>query len=343
MPCVSILIPAYNAERWLGDTVQSALNQTWPDKEIIIVDDGSRDRTLAVARKFETAGVKVVTHSNQGPARTRNHAFSLCQGDYIQWLDADDLLAPDKIELQMRALAEGGDRRTLLSSEWAIFLFRPETAEFIQTELWSDQSPAEWLIRKMGKGLYMQTSTWLVSRELTEAAGPWDVRLTLDDDGEYFCRVLQQSESIKFVPGAKVYYRASGPEGMSYAGRSDRKLESQWLSMQLHIGYLRSMEESPRVRAACVNYLQNWLGYFHPYRKDIVESAKRLAEELGGRLESPHVSWKYSWVESTLGRDAAERVRMLSPSVRRSLQGAWEKTLLRIQNQRQILPDKRQI
>jgi glycosyltransferase involved in cell wall biosynthesis len=94
-PLVSILIPAHNAEAWIADTVRSAIGQSWPRKEIIIVDDGSTDQTFAVARGFASKDVTVVTHENQGAASTRNYAFSLCQGDFIQWLDADDLLSPD--------------------------------------------------------------------------------------------------------------------------------------------------------------------------------------------------------------------------------------------------------
>src|ERR1700761_9459971 len=102
-PLVSILIPAYNAEKWLVDTLESAIAQTWPQKEIIVVDDGSTDRTLAIARHFERSAVRVVTQPNQGAAAARNKAFSLSRGEYIQWLDADDLLSSEKVEHQMRA------------------------------------------------------------------------------------------------------------------------------------------------------------------------------------------------------------------------------------------------
>src|SRR5271154_3546532 len=103
-PLVSILIPAYNAETWISDSLRSAIAQTWERKEIIVVDDGSTDQTLTVARQFESDQLKVVTQKNQGAAATRNSAFSLCRGDYIQYLDADDLMAPDKIVRQMDAL-----------------------------------------------------------------------------------------------------------------------------------------------------------------------------------------------------------------------------------------------
>ncbi|MEY4916996.1 MAG: hypothetical protein RL616_909 [Verrucomicrobiota bacterium] len=115
-PLVSILIPAYNSEQWLADTLRSALAQTWANKEIIVVDDGSRDGTLALARSFESLGVKVATQNNSGASAARNHAFRLSQGEFIQWLDADDLLAPGKITSQMNAIDRGYSERTLLSS-----------------------------------------------------------------------------------------------------------------------------------------------------------------------------------------------------------------------------------
>ena len=102
-PLVSILIPAYNSERWIAETIKSALDQTWPNKEIIIVDDGSSDQTLANARRFASQTVSVISQENQGASAARNKALQVCQGDYIQWLDADDLLSPDKIQRQMEA------------------------------------------------------------------------------------------------------------------------------------------------------------------------------------------------------------------------------------------------
>src|SRR4030095_524507 len=115
-PLVSILIPAYNAERWIANTIQSALAQTWPRKEIIVVDDGSTDQTLQVARQFASKTISIVTQENKGASAARNRACELCQGDYIQWLDADDLLSPDKVAKQMAAAQECQDTRRLLSS-----------------------------------------------------------------------------------------------------------------------------------------------------------------------------------------------------------------------------------
>lgn len=330
-PMVSILIPAYNAEEWVADTIRSAIAQTWPRTEIIVVDDGSTDQTLAIARQFESQGVVVVEQKNQGASAARNKAFSLSHGDYIQWLDADDLLASDKIARQMREVKQGVGKRTLLSSPWAHFMYRPHSARFIPTALWCDLSPEEWLLRKMGQNVYMQTATWLVSREVTEAAGPWDIRLLGDDDGEYFCRVLLASDGVRFVPDAKVYYRAFRFNSLSYIGRFPEKIEAHWLSMQLHIKYLRSLDDSPRVHRACVQFMRDSLIYFYPVRRDIVSQAEQMAMEFGEQLGVPALPWKYSWIEKAFGWGPAELVQRSSRRLRWAMEKRWDRLLFRLE------------
>lgn len=326
-PLVSILIPAYNAERWIADTLASALNQTWRRIEIIVVDDGSTDQTRAVAERFVARNVAVLTTPNLRAAAARNRAYAACQGDYIQWLDADDLLGPDKIRRQLEARERAGSKRKLLSSAWGRFMYRPAKAQFVPSPLWEDLTPVEWLLRKLGQNLYMQTSTWLVSRELAEAAGPWDTRLTLDDDGEYFCRVLLASEGTHFVPDAPVYYRAAGFSSLSSVLGFAEKLDSQFLSMQRHIEYLRSLEDSPRVRAACLQYLRTWLPLAYPERPEIVRGMEALAVSLGERLELPQLAGKYAWIQKGFGWAAAKRAQACLPKVKWSLVRFWDKAL----------------
>jgi glycosyltransferase involved in cell wall biosynthesis len=326
-PLVSILIPAYNAQDFIANAIASAVSQTWPRKEIVVVDDGSRDATLAIARRFASRELCAVTQSNQGAAAARNHALSRCQGDYVQWLDADDLLGRDKIARQIAAIERAPDSRRLLSGAWGRFVHCPSRATFVPTPLWDDLSPVEWLIRKLALNVYMQTATWLVSRELTDAVGPWDTRMLSDDDGEYFCRVVLASTGTRFVPDARMLYRDPGPAGLSAIGRSDRKMEALFLSMQLHISYIRSLEDSERTRAACVTYLQTGLPTFHPERPDIVEQSRALAETLGGSLTPPHLSRTYACVETWCGRPFARRVQMLARGARFSISRRWDRAL----------------
>lgn len=308
-PLVSILIPAYNAERWIGDTVRSALAQTWPRAEIIIVDDGSRDESLRVAGQFAAKNVSVVTQENQGASAARNKALELCQGDYIQWLDADDLLAPDKIARQMEVAGQAASKRTLISSAWAYFMYSSNRAKFVPTPIWHDLEPVEWLIRKMGQNLHMPPATWLVSRELTDAAGRWDTRLSFDDDGEYFCRTVAASDGIRFVPEARIFYRVSGPGSVSDFDQSEEKLASLFLSMQLHLKYLRSLEASERTRIACLSYLQRRFFRFYPEHKQFIDELQQLAATLGGRLEVPLLPWKYSLLQKLFGWTLTQRIR----------------------------------
>jgi len=329
-PMVSILISAYNAEEWIGYTLQSAVAQTWPRKEIIVVDDGSTDRTAEIARRFASKGVTVVSTENRGLSAGQNHAYRLSKGDYIQYLDADDLLAPDKIERQLVALRESDSRRILLSSPWAPFYYRTRDARFVRNSLWQDLSPVEWLLRKLGENLHMQNATWLVSRELPDAAGPWMEDLHYDQDGEFFARVLLASEGTRFVPGTGIYYRVTGPNRVSYVGNSDKKKDSLLLSMKLHIQYLRSLEDSERVRKACLTYLQNWYPNFYPERPDVMAELQSLAADFQGHLEEPRLRWKYAWMKPLFGWKTAKWAQMVLPQLKASCMRHCDKAMYRL-------------
>jgi hypothetical protein len=213
-------------------------------------------------------------------------------------------------------------------------MYRYYRTRFTPSALWCDLSPVEWLIRKMQLNLYMQTSTWLVSRELAEEAGPWDTRLLGDDDGEYFCRVLLACDRVQFVPEAKVYYRNSGPNCLSYIGDSDRKKVALLCSMELHIRYILSLEDSQRVREACVTYLQNWVYFLYPDRADLVLRVEEIAASLGGKLQLPTLSWKAVWISALFGRQRARRVQVFLVRIKWSLGRLWDRILFQIEGRR---------
>jgi glycosyltransferase involved in cell wall biosynthesis len=329
-PLVSILIPAYNAEKWVAATLQSAIAQTWPRKEIVLVNDGSTDRTAEVAQQFTSMGVVVVSTKNEGAAAARNQALQLSRGDYIQWLDADDLLAPDKIERQLAAAREGDSRRILFSCSWAPFYYRTRHTHVVRNSLCEDLRPVEWLLRKMSENLHMQTATWLTSRELVEAAGLWDTRLLTDDDGDYFRRVVMASTGTRFVPDATVFYRVTSRRRLSYIGGSDKKKDAMALSLRLHIESIRSLEESERVRNACLRYLQNWYGVFYPERPDLTRELQGMAAQLGGGLEIPRLPSKYGWLEGISGRKAAKWAQNTLPYLRIWFAKQWDHAMYRV-------------
>src|SRR5258707_14311399 len=109
-PLVSILIPLFNAERWIAGTLESALSQTWQNKEIIVVNDGSTDRSLEIARRYESKILKIITQANRGCSAAKQTALDNSNGAFIQYLDTDDLLREDKIDAQMKALENAQQR-----------------------------------------------------------------------------------------------------------------------------------------------------------------------------------------------------------------------------------------
>lgn len=101
---VSILIPCYNAERWVAEALDSALAQTWAEKEVIVVDDGSTDNSLKVIKSFGDR-IRWESAPNRGANAARNRLLRLARGDWLQYLDADDYLLPVKVAKQMEFLA----------------------------------------------------------------------------------------------------------------------------------------------------------------------------------------------------------------------------------------------
>jgi len=186
-------------------------------------------------------------------------------------------------------------------------------------------------VRKMGRNLHMQTDNWLISRELTIAAGPWDVRLFRDNDGEYLSRVILASDGIKFVEDARSYYRFSGFGSISYIGRSAKKIESYHLSMQLHMGYLRSLEDSERTRRVCLQYIRTNVHQFYPHRLDLVEKLRATAAELGGEFVEPKVPWKYDWLRRSFGWSAARQAQIRVPQLKTATRMAWDRAMFAVE------------
>ncbi len=161
--------------RGCSEAIESALGQTHPNVEIVVVDDGSTDGTLGVACQFEGERVRVIHQKNQGACAARNRAFQESSGDYVQFLDADDILHPEKLERQLRCLAEEPEG-TVAIGPWVRFRGAVADADLTWSGPdWRDYEPAtDWLLQASGQGGGMPTVVWLTPRTLAEAAGPWN-------------------------------------------------------------------------------------------------------------------------------------------------------------------------
>lgn len=310
-PLVSILIPCHNAAPFLRSTLDSAFAQTWPNCEVILVDDGSTDDSLSIARTYGTRGLQVIAQPNRGASAARNAALRAAHGDFIQFLDADDLLAPEKITRQLTR-AEHEPAGTVFTGRWGRFTDNPTQAWFKDDNpLFSDLAPRDYLRRYGSHDCMMHPATWLIPRAVVEAAGRWDERLSLNDDGEYFARVVAAAKRIAFCADALSFYRSGLPGSLS-AQRRRRHLESAHLALMLITSRMLTLEDTPEMRHAAADLCQRFAYEYYPGGPDLVRQALIRARELGGSTMRPLGGRGFRLLARLLGWKAARRLQVLA-------------------------------
>ncbi|MDB5145715.1 MAG: hypothetical protein JWQ66_4428 [Mucilaginibacter sp.] len=277
---VSIIIPVYNAEKYLKETVQSALAQTWINKEIIVVDDGSTDNSLKIANSFRDTHVRVFCQPNKGAAAARNFGLSVARGQFIQFLDADDLLSKYKIEQQVLDL-EGQYQKLAVcctvhfnDGQPAISAPSPEEEKFLK----KNTVPIEFLIRLWGgydnQGSMIQPNAWLIPIDLIKRTGLWNEDLTLDDDGEYFCRLILNSDGIVKSRGVFNYYRKYLHNQSLSGQRSHKDLKSLLMAALSKKSELLSRNNTIEARHAIYRQLYDVFLFSYPSFPDLYKKAK---------------------------------------------------------------------
>lgn len=184
---VSVIIPAFNAERYLGEALASVLAQTVPPAEVIVVDDGSTDGTVAVAEAFGPP-VRCVRQPHAGASRARNLGVAEATGALLAFLDADDLWAPDKLALQLAAL----------EADPAPEIVFGRVVQFRSPEL----TDAD-LVVPDGVGEPVDgpvPGTMLTARTVVEAVGPFAEDDVAGDFIDWYARALDQERSIVMLP-----------------------------------------------------------------------------------------------------------------------------------------------
>jgi glycosyltransferase involved in cell wall biosynthesis len=198
---VSILIPCFNAERWIGAAIDSALAQTWSDREVIVVDDGSTDGSLDVIKSF---GSKIRWESgpNRGGNHARNRLLELAGGSWLQYLDADDYLLPDKVASQVAFLAQNPD---------ADLVYGPVTLEH-----WSEHEQVRallpipephdpWVL--LARWYLPQTGSPLWRKQAVVDVGGWNVAQVSCQEHELYLRLLAAGKRFVYCPANGAVYR----------------------------------------------------------------------------------------------------------------------------------------
>jgi glycosyltransferase involved in cell wall biosynthesis len=281
LPLVSICIPAYNAAGYIDETINSVLGQTYRNIELVIVNDGSKDATAEVLKKYETSPTIRIIHSvNKGQCASMNLAVKHSGGEFIKFLDADDILNDIHIESMVRRLLDNpnciaaGQVKRFYNDDISTALHEPLAT-------WQDLKPMDWMVIDNGKGLGMMSGwLFLIPRHLLDKAGPWNENLLVMNDYEFSPRLLLLSEKVLFVEDAKIFYRSGMPGSISNM-QTRANLVSAFTGLEATESFLLQHENSERVKAALSVFWHLWAYSFFLDAPDLYKKAKKHLKQLG--------------------------------------------------------------
>jgi glycosyltransferase involved in cell wall biosynthesis len=252
---VSIIIPCFNAKRWIGEAIRSTLVQTHRPLEIVVIDDGSTDTSLEVIKSFGDK-IRWETGPNRGGNAARNRGFKLSQGDYLQFLDADDYLLPEKISQQVAFLVSTG--ADAVYGDWRHQHHSPDgKVELEDIAISGDQDD---ILGALLAGWWVAPAAVLARREAVLRTGGWDESLTAAQDRDYMISLAMSGARILYQPRCHSIYRRYGEVTVSTENRR------RWL------------ENHERVLDKALSALQSTGRLTEKYRKALARSYFTLAQ-----------------------------------------------------------------
>ncbi|MBL0358832.1 MAG: glycosyltransferase family 2 protein [Chitinophagaceae bacterium] len=280
-PLVSVCMPAYNAEKYVAEAIDSVLNQIYPNIELIVCNDGSTDGTQEILSSFaDIKNIKIVNTGNRGQCAAANEAFKNSTGEYIKFFDADDKLNPEHIAEQVARLT--GTTSCIATGTISRFYNDDlNTALYEPLSNWRDMAPIDWLMDDSGHGLgMMQCGMFLIPRHLLEEAGLWNESLSLINDFEFFPRVMLNAQQMLFTEKAVVFYRSGRLDTLSN-DLSKSKLLSAYNALELTTNRLLKFENSTRVKKVLSISWNLWLYHFYLNETELYQKAKKHLKLLG--------------------------------------------------------------
>lgn len=203
MPAISVIVPAYNAERTILKTIESVQKQTFSDFELIVINDGSTDQTLELIGNLKDPRIKTFSYSNGGLPTARNRGMSHATGDFITFLDADDLWTPDKLQLQLAALQQHPEAGVAYS--WSYFMdeqgdfFHTGKPVFFEGNVYTNLLVSNFL---------ESGSNPMIRKQAIESVGKFDPTLGSCEDWDFWLRLAARWPFV-VVPQPQILYRQS--------------------------------------------------------------------------------------------------------------------------------------
>lgn len=311
MPKVSVIIPTYNGERYIGEAIDSVLKQTYDDHEIIVVDDGSTDNTLQLLQSYGKQ-LNWIAQENQGVAASRNAGLQLAQGEYIAFLDQDDVFLPDKLAFQI-PLLEQQPSLGLVSSGWQIVNATGNIVAAVQP--WQKLTQLDLVGLIVWKPVFL--GAMVFRRFWLDRVGGFDTLLEQTPDVDLVLRLATIGCRADWVKQATVNYRQHESNASN-----DSLLQARELNLILERFFAQSglplevkrLEASSRYQslvwsawrlyhtghlAEAIDYLDRSFAYSNRYPTETVlnwiESFKNYAAEYGSKIDVYALSNSLEW------------------------------------------------
>ena len=216
MPKISVIIPAYNSEETIAKTIQSVLNQTFTDFELIVINDGSQDSTLDIVNQFSDPRIKVFSYPNQGVSDSRNRGLNHALGEFISFLDADDIWTADKLEIQLQALQDNPEAKVAYS--WTDYI--GEKDEFILSG--SHNTINGEIYEKLLMSNFLDSgSNPLIYKQALVEVGEFDKSVTPAEDWDMWLRLAHKFKFVA-VPKVQILYRFRANSGSSNLTKQEK-------------------------------------------------------------------------------------------------------------------------
>lgn len=243
---VSILIPCYNSEQWIKPAIESALAQTWTYKEVIVVDDGSSDRSLDIIQSFGDQ-IRWETGPNRGANTARNRLLELSRGDWLQYLDADDYLLPTKVAGQMEFIEDHPSTDLV----YGPVMIERGFGKSAHRELIHIPEPLDpWVL--LARWYLPQTGASLWRRETVRDVGGWKVDQPCCQEHELYLRLLIEGKTFAYSESSGAIYRQWGDQTLCTQDVSEVHLRRLEIEQRIE-DYLRGRGELTRARLHAIN------------------------------------------------------------------------------------------
>lgn len=269
MTKVSIIIPIYNAEKTILETIQSVQSQSFTDWELIVIDDGSTDNSVKIVEEIKESRLQLFCYENAGATVARNRGLAQANGNFIAFLDADDLWSEDKLVLQLAALQNNPDAGVAYC--WTSFIDEQGKIFFLQKPVWHQGNVYRDLLLR---NFLACGSIPLIRREAIAAVGEFDPHLKSCQDWEYWLR-LAKNWSFVIVPKYLVFYRQS-------SGSISSKVEERERAslMILEKAFSTASQEFQSLKSQSFAHNYRYLARLYLQRQQDQEGIKKAGKKL---------------------------------------------------------------